>query len=62
MRRFIIKNINGKINYSEDKILLSDVIGNFGDFDLMSRKVFMRLSNVKLHLRQISEFKEGKLQ
>ena len=35
----LIKKINGKINYSEDKILLSDVIGNFGDFDLMSREL-----------------------
>ena len=35
----LIKRINGKISYSEDKILLSEVIGNFGDFDLMSREL-----------------------
>ena len=35
----LIKKINGKINYSKDKILLSDVIGNFGDLDLISREL-----------------------
>ena len=35
----LIKKINCKINYSEDKILLSDVIGNFGDLDLISREL-----------------------
>ncbi len=35
----LIKKINGKINYSRDKILLSDISGNFGDFEINSREI-----------------------
>ncbi len=34
-----IKRLNGKINYSKTKILFSDLSGNFGEFDLISREV-----------------------
>lgn len=34
-----IKKINGKINYSKKKILLSNLSGNFGEFDLVSQEL-----------------------
>ncbi len=34
-----IKKINGKIKYSEAKVSFSDLSGNFGEFDLISREV-----------------------
>tara|TARA_B100000963_G_scaffold321462_1_gene304780 strand:+ start:3502 stop:5745 length:2244 start_codon:yes stop_codon:yes gene_type:complete len=34
-----INKINSKINYSNDKILLSDLSGNFGEFDIVSREL-----------------------
>ncbi len=34
-----IKKINGKINYSGEQILLSNVSGNFGEFDISSREL-----------------------
>ena len=34
-----VKKINGKINYSKKKILFSELSGNFGDFDLISREI-----------------------
>ena len=34
-----VKKINGKINYSRTKVLFSELSGNFGEFDLISREV-----------------------
>jgi len=34
-----INKINGKINYSKEKVLLSELSGNFGEFGLISREV-----------------------
>ena len=35
-----VKKINGKINYSKKKILFSELSGNFGEFDLISREIY----------------------
>ncbi len=34
-----VKKINGKIKYSKAKVLFSELSGNFGEFDLISREV-----------------------
>ena len=34
-----IKKINSKINYSGEKIILTDLSGNFGEFDITSREL-----------------------
>ena len=34
-----VKKVNGKINYSKKKVLFSELSGNFGEFDLISREI-----------------------
>ena len=34
-----VKKINGKINYSKKRVIFSDLYGNFGEFDLISREI-----------------------
>ncbi len=34
-----IKKINGKINYSKKRVLFSELSGNFGEFNLISREI-----------------------
>ena len=34
-----VKKINGKINYSKKRVLFSELSGNFGEFDLISREI-----------------------
>ena len=34
-----VKKINGKIKYSKAKVLFSELSGNFGEFDLVSREI-----------------------
>ena len=34
-----VKKINGKINYSKKRVIFSELSGNFGEFDLVSREI-----------------------
>ena len=34
-----VKKINGKINYSKKRVIFSELSGNFGEFDLISREI-----------------------